>query len=149
MLESWTSNGDLAWDDSWDIYTVDDVYQLALKLEEGLKFGASKHPSSQIGSIFSNQTMSKLLSLTNFQTSNHVHVGGSNQHASNVPNRDANEGKTSISIGNKNVGMTSLGFKCGGHGHYVVLCLSKGLYFCVEEPESKLENYSKEEETQN
>ena len=29
------------------------------------------------------------------------------------------------------------------------MCPSKGLYFCVEEPESKPESYSKEEETHN
>ena len=36
-----------------------------------------------------------------------------------------------------------------GHGHYAVVCSSKGLHFCVEEPKSKQESYSKEEETYN
>ena len=44
---------------------------------------------------------------------------------------------------------TPLRYKCGRHGHYVVVCLSKGLHFCVEEPESKPKSYSKEEETYN
>ena len=57
-------------------YTVDDVYQLALKIEEGLKFRVSKRPSSQIGSTFSNRTTSKPLSTTNFRSSNHVNGGG-------------------------------------------------------------------------
>ena len=37
-------------------YTVDDVYQLALKIEEVLKFWVPRRPSSQIGSTFSNRT---------------------------------------------------------------------------------------------
>ncbi|RVW73269.1 Retrovirus-related Pol polyprotein from transposon 17.6 [Vitis vinifera] len=53
-------------------YTVDDVYQLALKIEEGLKFRVSRRPSSQIGSTFSNRTASKPLSTSNFRTPNHV-----------------------------------------------------------------------------
>ena len=44
---------------------------------------------------------------------------------------------------------TSLYYKCGGHGHYAVVCPSKGLHFCVEKLESQLECYSKEEETYN
>ena len=40
-------------------YTVDDVYQLARKIEEGLKFRASGRPNSQLGSTFSNWTASK------------------------------------------------------------------------------------------
>ena len=44
---------------------------------------------------------------------------------------------------------TPLCYKCGGHGHYAVVCPSKGLHFCVEEPESKPESYSKEEKTHN
>ena len=39
-------------------YTVDDVYQLALKIEEGLKFRASRRTNSQLGSSFSNWTTS-------------------------------------------------------------------------------------------
>ncbi|RVW93025.1 Retrovirus-related Pol polyprotein from transposon 297 [Vitis vinifera] len=42
---------------------------------------------------------------------------------------------------------TPLCFKCGGHGHYAVVCPTKGLHFCVEEPESELDSYPKEEET--
>ena len=38
---------------------------------------------------------------------------------------------------------------CGGHGHYAVVCPTNGLHFCVEEPESELESYPKEEETHN
>ena len=53
--------------------------------------------------------------------------------------------QTPISNGDR----TPLCYKCGGHGHYAVVCPSKGLQFCVEEPESKLESYSKEEETYN
>ena len=45
--------------------------------------------------------------------------------------------------------MTPLCFKCGGHGHYAVVCPTKGLHFCVEQPESELESYPKEEETYN
>ncbi|RVX03925.1 Transposon Ty3-I Gag-Pol polyprotein [Vitis vinifera] len=56
-------------------YTVDDVYQLALKKEEGLKFRVSRRPSSQIGSTFSNRTASKPLSTSNFRTPNHVNGG--------------------------------------------------------------------------
>ena len=33
--------------------------------------------------------------------------------------------------------------KGGGHGHYIFVCLSKSLHFCVEEPEFELENYPK------
>ena len=45
--------------------------------------------------------------------------------------------------------MTPLCFKCGGHGHYAVVCPTKSLHFCVEEPKSELESYPKEEETYN
>ncbi|RVW70926.1 Retrovirus-related Pol polyprotein from transposon 297 [Vitis vinifera] len=65
-------------------YTVDDVYQLALKIEEGLKFRVSRRPSSQIGSTFSNRTASKPLSTSNFRTPNHVNGGGNTQQTSNV-----------------------------------------------------------------
>ena len=57
---------------------------------------------------------------------------GSNQQTLNVPNRDANKGETSMSIGDKKVGVTPLWFNCGGYSHYVVVCPSKGLLFCVE-----------------
>ncbi|RVW96613.1 Transposon Ty3-G Gag-Pol polyprotein [Vitis vinifera] len=65
-------------------YTVDDVYQLALKIEEGLKFRVSRRPSSQIGSTFSNRTANKPLSTSNFRTPNHVNGGGNTQQTSNV-----------------------------------------------------------------
>ena len=81
-----------------NIYIVDDVYQLALKIEERLNFWASWRPTSQIVSTFSNRMTNKPLSTTNFKTSNDVNGEGNNQQASNVPNRDANKGKTSMSI---------------------------------------------------
>ena len=49
-------------------YTVDDDYQLALKIEEGLKFRASGHASSQLGSTFSNWTTSKPLITSSLKT---------------------------------------------------------------------------------
>ena len=122
-------------------YTIDDMYQLALKIEEDLKFRVSKSLSSQIESTFSNTS--------SFRTSNHVNGGGNTQQTSNVAHKNGNKGKTSMSIGDRKVDMTHLCFKCGGHGHYVVVCPTKGLYFCVEKPESELENYLKEEETYN
>ena len=130
-------------------YTVDDVYQLALKIEEGLKFRVSRHPSSQIGSTFSNRTASKPLSTSNFRTPNHVNGGGNSQQTSNVAHKNDNKGKTSMSIGSRKVDVTPLCFKCGGLGHYAVVCPTKGLHFCVEEPKSELESYPKEEETYN
>ncbi|RVX07636.1 Transposon Ty3-I Gag-Pol polyprotein [Vitis vinifera] len=54
-----------------------------------------------------------------------------------------------MSNGDRKVDVTPLCFKCGGHGHYVVVCPTKSLHFCVEEPESELESYAKEEETYN
>ena len=55
---------------------------------------------------------------------------GSNQKASNVPNRDTNKGKTSMSIRDKKVDMILLCFECTGHGHYVVVvCQSNALHF--------------------
>ncbi|RVW77677.1 Retrovirus-related Pol polyprotein from transposon 297 [Vitis vinifera] len=77
-----------------DTYTVDDVYQLALKIEEGLKFRVSRCPSSQIGSTFSNKTTSKPLSTSNFKTSNHVNGGGNTQQTSNVSHK--NEPKSEL-----------------------------------------------------
>ena len=50
-----------------------------------------------------------------------------------------------MSIGDR----TPLCYKCEGHGHYSIVCPSKGLHFCVEESESKSESYPKEEETHN
>ncbi|RVW83819.1 Transposon Ty3-G Gag-Pol polyprotein [Vitis vinifera] len=130
-------------------YTVDDVYQLALKIEKGLKFRVSRRPSSQIGSPFSNRTTSKPLSTTNFRTSNHVNGGSNTQQTSNVTYKNGNKGKNSMSNGDRKVDVTPLCFKCGGHGHYAVVCPTKSLHFCVEEPESELESYPKEEETYN
>ncbi|KAL6320193.1 hypothetical protein AAG906_004702 [Vitis piasezkii] len=34
----------------------------------------------------------------------------------------------------RKVDVAPLCFKCGGHGHYVVVCPTKSLHFCVEEP---------------
>ncbi|WJZ85709.1 hypothetical protein VitviT2T_005229 [Vitis vinifera] len=130
-------------------YTVDDVYQLALKIEEGLKFRVSRRPSSQIGSTFSNRTASKPLSTSNFRTPNHVNGGGNTQQTSNVAYKNGNKGKNSMINGDRKVDVTPLCFKCGGHGHYAVVCPTKSLHFCVEELESKLESYPKEEETYN
>ena len=130
-------------------YTVDDVYQLALKIEEGLKFRVSRRPSSQIGSTFSNRTANKPLSTSNFRTPNHVNGGGNTQQTSNVAYKNGNKGKNSMSNGDRKVDVTPLCFKCGGHGHYAVVCPTKSLHFCVEEPESELESYPKEEETYN
>ena len=38
-----------------------------------------------------------------------------------------------MSIGDRKVDVTPLCFKCGGRGHYVVVCPSKGLHFPIEE----------------
>ena len=130
-------------------YTVDDIYQLALKIEEGLKFWVSRRPSSQFGSTFSNRTTSKPLSTSSLRTSNHVNGGGNTQQTSNVAHKNGNKGKTSMSIGSRKVDVTPLCFKCGGLGHYAVVCPTKGLHFCVEEPKSELESYPKEENTYN
>ncbi|RVX17088.1 Transposon Ty3-I Gag-Pol polyprotein [Vitis vinifera] len=130
-------------------YTVDDIYQLALKIEEGLKISGFQASSSQIGSTFSNRTASKPLSTSNFRTSNHMNGGGNTQQTSNVAHKNGNKGKNSMSNEDRKVDVTPLCFKCGGHGHYAVVCPTKGLHFCVEEPESELESYPKEEETYN
>ena len=95
-------------------YTIDDVYQLALKIEEDLKFRVSRRPSSQIGSTFSNRTASKPLSTSNFRTSNHVNGGSNTQQTSNVAHKNGNKGKTSMSIGDRKIDVTPLCFKCGG-----------------------------------
>ena len=68
-------------------YTVDDVYQLALKIKEDLKFRVSKSPSSQIESTFSNTIANKPLSTSSFRTSNHVNGGGNTQQTSNVAHK--------------------------------------------------------------
>ena len=81
-------------------YTVDDVYQLALK------FRVSKHPSSRIGSTFSNRKASKTLSTSSFRTSNHVNGGSNTQQTSNVAHKNGNKGKTSMSIGDRKVDVT-------------------------------------------
>ena len=107
-------------------YIVDNVYQLALKIEEGLKFRVSRHPGSQIGSTFSNWTISKPLSTTSFRISNHANGGGNNQRTLNVASRYGNKGKTLMSIRDRKVDVTPLCFKCGGHSHYTIVCPSKG-----------------------
>ncbi|RVW75504.1 Transposon Ty3-I Gag-Pol polyprotein [Vitis vinifera] len=71
------------------------------------------------------------------------------QPTSNVAHQNGNKGKNSMSNGDRKVDATPLCFKCGGHGHYAVVCPTKSLHFCVEEPESELESYPKEEETYN
>ncbi|KAL6313353.1 hypothetical protein AAG906_001063 [Vitis piasezkii] len=63
--------------------------------------------------------------------------------------KNGNKGKNSMTNGDRKVDVTPLCFKCGGHGHYAVVCPTKSLHFCVEEPESELESYPKEEETYN
>ena len=78
-------------------YTVDDIYQLALKIEEGLKFWVSRRPSSQFGSTFSNRTTSKPLSTSSLRTSNHVNGGGNTQQTSNVAHKNGNKGTNSMS----------------------------------------------------
>ena len=60
-------------------------------------------------------------------------------------NKGGSKGQTPMST----IDRTLLCYKCGGHIHYAVVCSSKCLHFCVEETESKLESYSKEEETYN
>ena len=60
-------------------------------------------------------------------------------------NIGGSKGQTPVSTRDR----TPLCYKCGEHDHYVIVCPSKGLHFCVKEPESKSENYSKEEETHN
>ncbi|RVW55375.1 Transposon Ty3-I Gag-Pol polyprotein [Vitis vinifera] len=94
-------------------------------------------------------TTSKPLSTSNFRTSIHVNGGDNTQPTSNVAHQNGNKGKNSMSNGDRKVDATPLCFKCGGHGHYAVVCPTKGLHFCVEEPESELESYPKEEETYN
>ena len=60
-------------------YTMDDVYQLALKIEEGLKYWASRRPNSQLGSTFSNWTRSKPLITSSLKTSTNENGGVNNQ----------------------------------------------------------------------
>ena len=66
-----------------------------------------------------------------------------------MPNRDANKRKISMSIADNKVDLTSLCFKCGGHGHYAVVFPSKVLHFCIEEVEFELWRYQKKDETRN
>ena len=145
---------------------MDDVYQLPLKIEEGLKLGVlslgqfhrfqsspygwclSTSPYNRRGTQILGFQMSKFTNWEYFFQSNNkqtikhnkfpnfnqLNGEGSNQQASNVVNWDANKGKNSMNIGYKKVGVTPLCLKYGGHDHYVVVCLSKGLHFCVEEP---------------
>ena len=42
---------------------------------------------------------------------------------------------------------TPLCFKCGGHGHYFIICQSTRLYFCIEEVESESKVDPKEVES--
>lgn len=42
---------------------------------------------------------------------------------------------------------TPLCFKCGGHGHYFIICQSKRLHFCIEEVESESKVDPKEVES--
>ena len=120
-------------------YTVDDVYQLALKIEEGLKFRASRRPNSQLGSTFFNWIERKPLIAPSLKTSTNANGGVNNQQTQNTVNKSGSKGQTPMSTGDR----TPLCYKCGGHGYYAAVCPSKGLHFCVEEPESKLESYSK------
>ena len=126
-------------------YTVDDVYQLALKIEEGLKFRASRRPNSQLGSTFYNWIASKPLITSSLKTSTNTNGGVNNQQTPNTVNKGGSKGQTPMSTEDR----TTLCYKCGGHRHYAVVCPSKGLHFCIEELESKPKSYSKEEETHN
>ena len=56
-------------------YTVDDVYQLALKIEEGLK------------STFSNWTTSKPIITSSLKTSTNANDGVNNQQTPNTINK--------------------------------------------------------------
>ncbi|RVW76445.1 Transposon Tf2-12 polyprotein [Vitis vinifera] len=65
--------------DTWD--------EMKLKMKEHFlptDYEQLMHPSSQIGSTFSNRTSSKPLSTSNFRTPNHVNGGGNTQQTSNV-----------------------------------------------------------------
>ena len=66
-----------------------------------------------------------------------------------MAHKNGNKGKTSMSIEDRKVDVTPLCFKCGGHDHYAVVCPTKSLHFCVEEPKFELESYPKEEQTYN
>ena len=66
-----------------------------------------------------------------------------------MANKDGNKDKSLMRIGDRKIDVIALCFKCGKHGHYVIMCLRKGLHFCFEELESELESYPKEEETCN
>ena len=76
-------------------YTVDDVYQLALKIEEGLKFQASRCPNSQLGSTFSNWTTSKLVITSSLKTSTNANGGVNNQQTPNTVNKGGSKGHSS------------------------------------------------------
>lgn len=52
-------------------------------------------------------------------------------------------------MGNGAKPATPLCCKGGGHGHYVVICPSKGLQFCIEEPTQEPELEQKEEQNHN
>ena len=66
--------------------TVDDVYQLALKIEQGLKFQASRYTNSQLGSTFSNRTTSKPLITSSLKTSSYANDGVNSQQTPNTVN---------------------------------------------------------------
>ena len=90
-------------------YTVDDVYQLALKIEEGLKFWASRCPNSQLGSTFSNWTRSKLLIKSSLKIYSNANGGVNNQQTPNTMNKGGSKGQTPMSTGDK----TSLCYNVG------------------------------------
>ena len=68
-------------------YNMDNVYQLAPKIEEGLKFQASKRPNSQLGSTLSNWTASKPLITSSLKTYTDANGGVNNQKTSNTMNK--------------------------------------------------------------
>lgn len=87
-------------------YTMNDIYQLALKIEELPRLWASYSPSSQIRSTLSDHATNKPY----IQTINHVNGESGDQHAFNGLNRDAIKAKTSIGIGDIKVCMILLCF---------------------------------------
>ena len=73
-------------------YTVDDVYQLGLKIEESLKFWASRSPNSQLWSTFSNWKTSKPLITSSLKTSTNANGGVNNQQTPNTMNIGGSKG---------------------------------------------------------
>ena len=92
---------------------MDDVYQLALKIEEGLKFQASRRLNSQLESTFSNWTASKLVIKSSLKTSTNANGGVNNQQTLNTMNKGGSKVQTPVSTRDR----TPLCYKCGGHGH--------------------------------